>query len=121
MDKPFNLLLPVPTGQDGTQGTALERFETIIARPECRVERIVSHGHVTPDGQWYDQVGDEWVVVVEGAAELQFADSAQTVKLGRGDCLLIAAHRKHRVIWTTDEQPTVWLAIHFSAESTGNE
>jgi cupin 2 domain-containing protein len=29
-----------------------------------------------------------------------------------GDWLLIPAHRKHRVDWTTPEEPTVWLAVH---------
>lgn len=32
------------------------------------VERIVSWGHVTPEGQWYDQEKDEWVLLLEGAA-----------------------------------------------------
>ena len=32
------------------------------------VERIVSWGHVTPEGQWYDQKKDEWVLLLEGAA-----------------------------------------------------
>jgi len=26
---------------------------------------------------------------------------------------LIAAHRKHRVEWTTPDEPTVWLAVFF--------
>jgi len=38
---------------------AEELFETLVEKEGCRLERIVSHGHTTPDGQWYDQAWDE--------------------------------------------------------------
>ena len=52
------------------------------------VERIVSWGHVTPEGQWYDQKKDEWVLLLEGAARLGF-DDGREVSLERGQCLLL--------------------------------
>ena len=55
---------------------AAERFDTLLARPGVRIERIVSAGHVSPPGCWYDQGGDEWVAVVEGAAMVEFAGMA---------------------------------------------
>ena len=43
-----------------------ELFETLATGAgSIRVERIVSNGQVTPEGEWYDQDPDEWVVVLE--------------------------------------------------------
>ena len=35
-----------------------------------RVERIVSSGHCSPEGFWYDQDEQEWVPLLQGAARL---------------------------------------------------
>lgn len=88
-----------------------ELFEKILQKPAFTLERIVSQGHVTPPGQWYDQEQDEWVLVFRGRARLRFAD--RQVEMREGDYLLIPAHRKHRVEWTDPQQETVWLALHF--------
>jgi cupin 2 domain-containing protein len=74
-----------------------------------RIERIVSHGHASPGGFWYDQDRHEWVVVLTGAARLRFDDDI--VELKPGDFATIPAHTKHRVEWTTPDEPTVWLAV----------
>lgn len=89
-----------------------ESFTTLLDAPGVRVERIVSHGHASPDGFWYDQPQGEWVVVLKGAARLGFEDGA-VVELGPGDCMNIPALRRHRVEWTTPDEPTVWLAVHY--------
>lgn len=88
-------------------------MEELLSGRRFRVERIVSHGHVSPPGFWYDQAWHEWVLVLQGAARIVLAEPDETVALGPGDALLIPAHRRHRVDWTDPEQPTVWLAIHF--------
>ena len=88
-----------------------ELIETIAGNKNVRIERIVSHGHASQEGFWYDQDEDEFVLLVEGEAELEFEDG--TMHLKPGDYLTIVAHRKHRVKWTTPEQPTIWLAVHF--------
>lgn len=88
-----------------------ESFETLLARPGIRIERIVSHGQATPEVSPYEQDWDEWVLLVAGAARL-WLDGAAEVALGPGDYLLIPAGRRHRVTWTDPERPTVWLAIH---------
>ena len=52
-----------------------ELFDTLAAGAgSIRVERIVSNGQVTPEGEWYDQDLDEWVVVLEGEARLHYMD-----------------------------------------------
>jgi cupin 2 domain-containing protein len=89
-----------------------ELCETLVERDAVRVERIVSRGHVTPPGTWYDQDRHEWVLLLRGAARLAFADGRE-VALAPGDWLEIAAHQRHRVAWTDPQQDTVWLAVHY--------
>ena len=98
--------LPKPSGQ--------EIFETLATLPGARIERIISHGQSTPDGQWYDQAWDEWVLVLSGRAELQIETEASPRVLATGDYLLLPAGCRHRVAWTDPDQATVWLAIHFN-------
>jgi cupin 2 domain-containing protein len=91
-----------------------ELVERLIERPGLRIERIVSTGQATPEGRWYDQETDEWVLVVAGKAGLRIEGEAADRELGPGDFLLLPAHCRHRVVWTEAGKPTVWLAIHFS-------
>jgi cupin 2 domain-containing protein len=91
-----------------------ELFEVLVQSPGARLERIVSLGHATPSGQWYDQETNEWVVVLRGAAALRFEDEAEPRALRPGDWIDIRAHRRHRVEWTADGEPTVWLALHYA-------
>ncbi len=88
-----------------------EFFETLAGGDDLRIERIISHGHTTPEGQWYDQAMDEWVVLLQGEATLQWEDGRST-ELAAGDAVFIAAHRRHRVVRTTRQPPCVWLAVH---------
>jgi len=94
---------------------AAEQFAELLARPALRIERIVSTGQASPPDFWYDQPEGEWVVLLQGAAELRFADEADTRHLKAGDFVDIAPHRRHRVDWTPGECNTVWLAIFYSA------
>ena len=105
MTPPANLLRDLPEASGGEVG------ETILARPGLRIERIVSLGQHSPPGFWYDQTAAEWVLLLAGAARLRFADEADERLLGPGDCLMIAAHRRHRVEWTDPATATVWLAV----------
>lgn len=50
--------------------------------------------------------------MVKGLAEILFEDEADPVKLKPGDHILIPAYRRHRVIRTDENQPTIWLAVH---------
>ena len=90
-----------------------EAVDVLAASGEVSIERIVSQGHTTAPGYWYDQDRDEWVMVVRGAARIVFADRPEPVELGPGDHLLIPAHARHRVVWTEPDRDTVWLAVHF--------
>ena len=88
-----------------------ELTQTLLAAPQLRIERIVSHGHTSPDGFWYDQHEDECVLLLAGAARLRFEN--EVVELIPGSFLNIPAHRRHRVDWTDPQKPTIWLAVYY--------
>lgn len=90
-----------------------ELFTTLLDATNVRIERIVSHGHASPEGFWYDQDQHEWVVVLKGQARLRFEDDEQSVEMKPGDFVNIPAHKKHRVEWTTPDEPTIWLAVFY--------
>ncbi|WP_448188605.1 cupin domain-containing protein [Azospirillum sp. sgz301742] len=79
---------------------------------DVRIERIVSTGHASPAGFWYDQEGAEFVLLIEGSAGLEL-EGAEVRTLAPGDWLVIAPHVRHRVAWTDPDRPTVWLAVHY--------
>jgi len=95
-----------------------EHFETLAGAAGVRIERIVSHGHRTPAGQWYDQDQDEWVCLLQGRAELAF-DDGTALAMEAGDCLLIPARRRHRVAGTSS--PAIWLAVFMPAAGPRQE
>lgn len=86
-----------------------EAVLTLFENASVKIEKIVSHRHSSPADFWYDQPGDEWVIVLRGSATLEFADG-NAVDLAAGDYLEIARHVRHRVARTDDE--TIWLAVH---------
>ena len=86
-----------------------ELFETLARGKGTSIKRIVSKGHTT---DWYDQQENEFVVVLKGAARLEFENN-QFREMGPGDCILIPARVRHRVAWTEAESETVWLVVHF--------
>ena len=88
-----------------------EVISTLIKAENLRIERIVSHGHSSPAGFWYDQDQQEWVMLLTGQAKLRLGD--ELIEMKAGDYLNIPAHMKHRVDWTTPDEPTVWLAVHY--------
>jgi len=90
-----------------------EFVETILQAPDFRVERIVSRGHRSPAGFWYDQDEKEWVALLKGSAGLRFEDREDLIILRPGDSVSIDRRRKHRVEWTDATQDTVWLAVYY--------
>ena len=89
-----------------------ELVDVLASNDSVRIERIVSTGHQSPSDFWYDQDENEWVVVLKGAAKLRF-DDGREFEMRAGDHILIEAHQKHRVEWTSDDEPTFWLAVFF--------
>ena len=92
-----------------------ELFEEISKRETLKIERIVSQGHSSPEGFWYDQAENEWVILLKGSAGLVFEAEDKPVVLSPGDYIDIPAHVKHRVAWTDPEEETIWLAVHYGS------
>lgn len=108
MHPPKNLLASLPTS------LLDERVDLVAPAGSARIERIVSTGHASPPGFWYDQDEAEWVTVLQGAGRIEYDDGAVD-ELTAGDHVYIPAHRRHRVAWTAPHTPTVWLAVFYRA------
>ena len=92
-----------------------EAFTGLLAAGGGRVERIASLAQADPPGQWYDQPGAEFVLLLAGAAWLGFADGTERA-LAPGDWAVIPAGCRHRVTWTDPVVETLWLAVHLPAD-----
>lgn len=101
--------LPPDTGEEVTQ--------LLCSGVHTRIERIVSTGQASPPGFWYDQLEDEWVLLAAGEAVLRFED--RECRLKPGDSLLIPAHVKHRVEFTSSQPPCVWVCVFGSFQEPG--
>lgn len=88
-----------------------EHMMELLAAGDIRIERIVSFGQATPEGFWYDQAESEWVVLLEGSAQLRFED--RLVDLAPGDWLNIPSGCRHRVEKTDENGRTVCLAVFY--------
>ena len=107
MTSPQNIFAAIPTQLPD------ELVEILLATKNVRVERIVSAGHASPPGFWYEQAMREWVLLIQGAARLIFDGDDRPIEMRPGDFVDIPAHVRHRVAWTDPSTPTIWLVIHF--------
>ena len=87
-----------------------EEFTELLGSSDVRIERIVSTGQATPPGQWYDQPEDEWVVLIQGEAVLQY-ESGETLRMSAGDHILLPARCRHRVAYTSTQPPCIWITV----------
>ena len=85
-----------------------ELFVPLLERAGFKLEQIISYGQASDPGSWYDQDGDEWVLLVRGEAVLEF--KRERINLKEGDYIMIPAHEKHRV--ASCSQDALWLALH---------
>jgi cupin 2 domain-containing protein len=90
-----------------------ELFDVLCSSDNIRIERIVSRGQASPEGFWYDQENNEFVLVVKGRAGLIFENEEGVLILNPGDYINIGAHVKHRVEWTDAAGETIWLTVHY--------
>ena len=88
--------------------TNAEQFEDLFVNKNIRIERIVSFGYPTPQGEWYDQDETEWVSLLKGTSTLVYADGHR-LEMVAGDAVLIPPHQKHRVEAVSVD--AVWLAV----------
>ena len=101
---PPNLFdLPDPLSDD-------EEFTEVLHSKDLKIERIVSTGQTTPEGQWYDQHEDEWVALIQGEAVLEY-ENGERLNLSAGDHVLLPAHCRHRVAYNSHNPPCIWIAV----------
>lgn len=104
---PLQSLVEIPAGWTGRE----ELEEPILSGTSVRLGRIISRGHTTARGTWYDQDEDEWVALLQGQATILLGDH-ERVSMRASESLLIPAHVRHRVEYTSTEPPCVWLTLH---------
>jgi len=104
-----NLLEGLPKGSLPEEWT-----DILLEAQGVRVERIVSAGHCSPEGFWYEPVVNEWVMVLQGEGELGFDDGSRLRLVPGAHCFLPAGCR-HRVESTSLTPPCVWLAVFWDA------
>ena len=88
-----------------------EKFFEIFKNDKIKIEKIVSNGQTSPENFWYEQEKSEFVLLLEGFAILEFENREEELK--KGDCLNIQAYEKHRVKFTSLDEPTVWFAVFY--------
>lgn len=93
--------------------TGNEALLTLIEVSGVRIQRIVSSAYASPPGFWYDQSEPEWVALLSGEATLMFEGEEGGRQLKAGDWIHIPAHHRHRIEWTSQMPPAVWIAVHF--------
>ena len=73
-----------------------ELFETLVKTDNVHIERIVSRGHTSPEEGWYEQDRNEFVLVLKGAARLEF-EGGRVVSMGAGDWVEILSGEIHKI------------------------
>jgi cupin 2 domain-containing protein len=104
-----NILADIPTQLPE------ELFTCLLKNEQVEIERVVSRGQSSAKDEWYDQINDEWVILLQGGAILEFFEPQEFKKLQVGDYLLIPAHCKHRIDWTDPDRDSIWLTVHLLA------
>lgn len=89
-----------------------EIFKTLFSGKNIKIEQIISSGQLSPEKGWYDQKQNEWIVLLEGEAKLEF-ENKQIKHLKKGDYMMIPAHCKHKVTYTSALPQCIWLAVFF--------
>lgn len=97
----FDSVVPPATG---------ERFETLLQHKNLVIERICSSSEI-PLSQ-YVQTQDEWVLLVQGAAEIEIDGKTESLK--SGDYLFLPANTPHCV--KSVSEGALWLAVHLHPE-----
>jgi hypothetical protein len=60
-----------------------ELVQTLLRVANVRIERIISHGHASPEGFWYEQGQHEWGCRAEGRCQTPLRGWHRRAKAGR--------------------------------------
>ena len=89
-----------------------EISEILAEGKNLRIERIVSTGQITDSDFWYDQTENEFVSVLQGDAKI-LIEGKPEIHLNTGDYLLLPAHCRHKVTYTSTEPACIWLVVFY--------
>ncbi len=88
-----------------------EVIETILKNSNVKIKRIISTGQNSIENFWYNQKENEFILLLQGEAGIEFEDD--NIELKKGDYCLIPKYKKHRVSYTKSNEITIWLCIFF--------
>ena len=94
------------------EATSPEVFETLASSGAVRIERIISNGQCTPPHTWLTEELNEWVLLIQGRATIEFADGS-LIQLQKGDYINIPSKTRHKVTFTSREPHCIWLAVFY--------
>lgn len=84
-----------------------ESFTKLLEHKNITIEQILSSS--VNNGKWMQDAQDEWVVLLQGEATLQY-ETKDSQTLTAGDFTFIPAQTKHCVVSTSPQ--AIWLAIY---------
>lgn len=87
-----------------------EYSEILASGKDWRIERIISSGQKSPEDFWYDQEEDEWLCLLQGEAVIGYREGEE-IRLQRGAPLFIPRHQRHRIQFTSQDPPVIWLCF----------
>jgi cupin 2 domain-containing protein len=88
-----------------------EFFETLQESSKIKIERIVSKGNSDNVDFWYQQEKDEWVILIQGFAKIEFEDG-EILEMLAGEHVFIPRDKKHKIIETSTQPECIWIGVH---------
>ena len=88
-----------------------EIFEILKENDKIIIEKIISYGQKTPDEEWLSEINDEWVILLQGKSEILYENNLSCI-MKAGDYIFIPSGTKHKVTYTSEKPPCIWLAVH---------
>jgi len=98
---------------DATKGEVIEKLAS-FGQEAVRIERIISGGHASAEGFWYEQQEDEWVMLIRGEARLLIEGKDDALEMVAGDHINLPAKLEHRVDSVSDD--AIWIAVHVGGD-----
>lgn len=90
-----------------------ELATTVTESRKIKVERVVTHGQVSPAGAFCPQEGNDYLLLLKGGLVLEYQATQAKVTLKPGDHIVTKPQDSNRVDWVAPNQETLWLKISF--------
>lgn len=85
-----------------------EQFFELLKHKNVKINKIISPPNF--QSEEFCQDDDEFVFLAQGEAVLQIESDLHTLKTG--EHLFIKRGQKHKILSTSPECETIWLAVH---------